>query len=280
MQQHRQQIHSRESTMVMEMADMAAAQRRDATEMHREAASERLKQRILQRRGLVLAPAGEAAGNNRLKETRRKKLTTSVAPQRSAAEALAHEQALTTSHRVQVEARLASKVHAEKTQEKRKISRQKLSGRLAARNKVKSSRCLQKCPAFSTLDQGSVAQIVDAMEYSTMNAGEMLCREGDVADKMFVLVSGVCDVFIDGSRIASLKELDVFGEAALFPDASGASVRSATVRAAAGTAVKLLVLHKSDLDALVKSRVLKPECVRALSAVAAQRRLENKEREK
>jgi hypothetical protein len=50
------------------------------------------------------------------------------------------------------------------------------------------------------------------------------------------------------------------------------------VRAAAGTAVKLLVLHKSDLDALVKSRVLKPECVRALSAVAAQRRLENKER--
>jgi len=279
-QQHRQRIHSRESMMVMEMADMAAAQRRDATEMHREAASERLKQRILQRRGVVLAPAGEAAGNNRLKETRRKKLTTSVAPQRSAAEVLAHEQALTTSHRVQVEARLASKVHAEKTQEKRKISRQKLSGRLAARNKVKSSRCLQKCPAFSTLDHGSVAQIVDAMEYfGGVRAGDMLCREGDAADKMFVIVSGTCDVSIRGARVASLKDLDVFGEAALFPDASGASVRSATVRAAAGTAVKLLVLHKSDLDALVKSRVLQPECVRALSAVAAQRRLENKERD-
>ena len=125
-----------------------------------------------------------------------------------------------------------------------------------------------------------MAHIVDAMEFASVNAGETLCREGDVADKMFVNVSGTCDVSIRGARVASLKDLDVFGEAALFPDASGASVRSATVRAAAGTAVKLLVLHKSDLDALVKSRVLKPECVRALSAVAAQRRLENKERAK
>ena len=115
---------------------MAAAQRRDATEMHREAASERLKQRILQRRGLVLAPAGVAAGKNRLKETRPNKVASSVAPQRSAAEALAHEQALTTSHRVQVEARLASELQKKKTLKKRKTSRQKLSERLAARNKV------------------------------------------------------------------------------------------------------------------------------------------------
>lgn len=124
-----------------------------------------------------------------------------------------------------------------------------------------------------------MAHIVDVMEFASVNAGETLCRKGDVADKMFVIVSGTCGVFIGGARVASLKYLDVFGEAALFPDASGGSVRSATVRAAAGTAVKLLVLHKSDLDALVKSRVLQPECVRALSAVAAQRRLENKERD-
>ena len=96
---------------------------------------------------------------------------------------------------------------------------------------------------------------------------------------MFVIVSGVCDVFIDGSRIASLKDLDVFGEAALFPDASGASVRSATVRAAATDTVRLLELHKSDLDRLVESGVLNAECVRELSAVAERRR-KNRRREK
>ena len=48
---------------------------------------------------------------------------------------------------------------------------------------------------------------------------------------MFVIVAGECTVHIKGSRVAVLKELDVFGESALFPDASGASVRSATVTA-------------------------------------------------
>ena len=148
-----------------------------------------------------------------------------------------------------------------------------MSGRLAARNKVKSSRCLEKCPAFSALDQGSLAQIVDAMEYSTVDAGETLCREGAVADKMFVLVSGTCDVSVGGSRVASLRELDVLGESALFPDATGKSVRSATVRCTSPGA--LLVLRKAELDALVQSGALPPECVSALAAVAEQRRQEN-----
>ena len=136
-----------------------------------------------------------------------------------------------------------------------------------------SSRCLEKCPAFSTLDQGSVAQIVDAMEYSTVGAGETLCREGAVADKMFVLVSGTCDVCIGGSRVASLRELDVLGESALFPDATGKSVRSATVRCT--TPSTLLVLHKAELDTLIQSGVLPQECVSALAAVAERRRQEN-----
>ena len=153
------------------------------------------------------------------------------------------------------------------------MSDRRLAARLQARNKVKSSRCLEKCPAFSTLDQGSVAQIVDAMEYSTVGAGETLCREGAVADKMFVVVSGTCDVCIGGSQVASLRELDVLGESALFPDATGKSVRSATVRCTAPST--LLVLRKAELDTLIQSGVLPQECVSALAAVAERRRQEN-----
>ena len=56
-----------------------------------------------------------------------------------------------------------------------------------------------------------------------------------------------------------------------------AAVRSATVTVSA-QAVQLLVLLKADLDALIASGVLNPECVQALAKVAETRRLENKQR--
>ena len=136
------------------------------------------------------------------------------------------------------------------------------------------SRCLQKSPAFASLDETSVAEIVDVMEYTTAKPREVLCKEGDPADKMFVIVSGACDVSITGSHVASLHEMDVFGESALFPDATGASVRSATVTATAAT-VSLLVLKKSELDALVESEVLDHKCIQALAKVAERRRQQN-----
>ena len=95
---------------------------------------------------------------------------------------------------------------------------------------------------------------------------------------MFVIVSGECEVRIDGARIAVLKEHDVFGESALFPDASGSSVRSATVKVSARV-VQLLVLHKAVLERLISSGVLNADCVQALGKVAETRRLENKKRD-
>ena len=83
---------------------------------------------------------------------------------------------------------------------------------------------------------------------------------------------------IDKARIAVLKELDVFGESALFPDSNDACVRSATVTVSAQS-VQLLVLHKADLEGLISTGVLNPECVQALEKVAEKRRLENKKRD-
>ena len=71
------------------------------------------------------------------------------------------------------------------------------------------SRCLQKSSAFASLEDASVSQIVDVMQYSVSKKGEILCHQGDAADRMFVIVSGECAVHIDGTRVAMLKELDV-----------------------------------------------------------------------
>jgi hypothetical protein len=257
------------SQTVVEMAEMAAEQRRNATELLHEASCERLKQRSLERQGLSKCKATLPVAKMKL-----------AGVPKNAAEALAHEQALITSHRVQLEARKATRFHAKKILKRRETADQKLSERLAARKKVKSSRCLQTCPVFASLDTASVAQIVDVMEYVTANAGETLCREGDVANKMFVIVSGECNVIIGASEVASLKELDVFGESALFPDAvTGANVRSATVRIAAHLAepARVLVLQKTMLDSLIRSHVLDKTCVRALTAMAQERLRKNQE---
>ena len=55
-----------------------------------------------------------------------------------------------------------------------------------------------------------------------------------------------------------------------------AAAAAETSSSSSSSVVTLLKLHKPDLDALVESRVLNPECVRALSAVAERRRAENR----
>ena len=169
-------------------------------------------------------------------------------------------------------------MHAENILRRQNTSATRVQNRLAARNKVKSSRCLHMCPYFATLEDASVSQIVDVMQYRVEKAGKVLCHQGDEADQMFVIVEGECMVYIHGAMVAVLKGLDVFGESAMFPDANGACVRSATVTVSAES-VQLLVLHKADLERLIVSGVLNPGCVQALTKVAEKRRLENSKRD-
>ena len=91
---------------------------------------------------------------------------------------------------MQVEARRASRAHAEQTLERRDSSNRRLQERVAARAKAKQSRCLQTCPEFASLDDASVGTIVDAMEYRVVEGGPgtVVCAEGArwaVASLMF-----------------------------------------------------------------------------------------------
>ena len=127
----------------------------------------------------------------------------------------------------------------------------------------------EKCPIFSGLTNDSIEKIVDAMQIEVAEAGAApLCEEGKVADKIFLLMSGCCDVFVGNILVGDLSRFDIFGESALLPNESGAHIRTATVKVREGDKAQFLVLKKTDLEKLIKSGTIGESCVKKLKETA------------
>ena len=96
--------------------------------------------------------------------------------------------------------------------------------------------------------------------------GEVIIRQGEVGDCMYVIQSGKAEVVEETNgqtvRLAVLSENDFFGEMAIFED----QVRSATVRALG--AVRVLTVDKKTLlrriqqDPALAFRILEHMCNR------------------
>ena len=76
-------------------------------------------------------------------------------------------------------------------------------------------------------------------------SGDFVFREGDVGDRMYVVVSGEVEVLREGERLAVFVEGDYFGEMAVISD----EPRNATVRAT--KASTLASISKSDFGRLL-----------------------------
>ena len=138
----------------------------------------------------------------------------------------------------------------------------RLQARLAARAKVKKAKALERCKAFATLEAKSISEIVDSMDYREMEG--IVCKEGDPAEDLFVIVHGTCEVTIQGMHVATLTELAVFGESAIFEENAK---RNATVTGK----IKALVMSRSNWNLLLESGVLSPACVDAIKIVREER---------
>jgi len=142
--------------------------------------------------------------------------------------------------------------------------------RLAARTKVKHSKALLKSTYFSNLDPDSTSNIVDAMELVAIeDKNYEICRQGDAADIFYIIISGTCNVSIDGNLVTVLGELDVFGEQALFGDAT--SKRGATVETSGDGPVQVLALSRTKFDQLIASGILNQACVITLKRETSKR---------
>src|SRR5712692_1051513 len=95
---------------------------------------------------------------------------------------------------------------------------------------------LARVELFAKFDRIALARLAACVEPVAFEVDESVCREGDAADGLYVVVRGTYGVFATDpatghqGRIASLTPGDVFGELALLED----EPRTATVRAETG----------------------------------------------
>ena len=106
---------------------------------------------------------------------------------------------------------------------------------------------------FAGLDDDALAKVVEAGRDLEMRRGDVLFREGDDPDELFVVLSGriaIANKSIDGreSMVALMEEGDLFGEMGLF-DGRGRSAEARALETSVVTAVPygpVRSLYKDD----------------------------------
>ena len=115
---------------------------------------------------------------------------------------------------------------------------------------------------FSQIPGEDLAQIALIAEEEERDAGEVVIREGEMGDALYLVVEGRVRVRKGEREVAELGEREVFGEMALLDPAP----RSATVEAA--TDVTLLRIRREDFADVMAE---KPDIARGVIQVLTRR---------
>jgi MFS family permease len=86
---------------------------------------------------------------------------------------------------------------------------------------------LRGVPMLRLLDEATLERLAGALQPSSVAAGEAIVRQGELADRFFLVVRGRVEVVVDGRRVREHGAGESFGEIGLLR----ATTRTATVRA-------------------------------------------------
>lgn len=118
---------------------------------------------------------------------------------------------------------------------------------------------VNKVEAFGPLSVAAANQLASALVSSQAAAGDVIFRQGDAAEDMFLIRSGVFEAAVDGKRIRTMHGGDHFGEIALLFEAP----RTATVRCQeAGT---LWRLNREDFLRAMTGNTTTKEAMKAIA---------------
>lgn len=116
----------------------------------------------------------------------------------------------------------------------------------AVASRVETAAPLPEIPLFSALDPESFQQLVAKLVPRELAAGEVLFREGDPGDSIFIITSGSVRVVRGTLFLAELGEGTFFGEGAFFSH----EPRSADLVASEPS--ELLEIRRADLEELME----------------------------
>jgi CRP-like cAMP-binding protein len=105
---------------------------------------------------------------------------------------------------------------------------------------------LGRAPLFSELSKKELTQLARLADDVEVEAGAILCKEGQAGREFFVIVEGEVEVTRKGRKVKRQGGDEFFGEIALLEDVP----RTATVKAK--TPVRLFVLTDRDFRSLVR----------------------------
>ena len=182
-----------------------------------------------------------------------------------------------TRHLFSHEAAKLSKLDSIKRRESQADAR--VQARLRARTQIRKGGALKNCAAFESVAAASIDTIVNTMELATYEPGRVVCAQGALADRMFVIIKGDCQVFLmdaDGKQrqLGQLSKLAVFGESALF---GRQPKRVATVQVLEGGGrLEVMELTTTTFQKLLESGALPPDCLAALRSLQQARLKEHK----
>jgi len=130
-------------------------------------------------------------------------------------------------------------------------------------------RRLSRVPLLGQLTPAELALVALRVTVERYAPGAVVVRQGEIADKLFVIADGQVEVVVEDGRgeqwrVTTLGAHSYFGEIALMGDATAR--RTATVRALSQT--ELYSLHKEDFIALLRSQ---PSLAQEVAALAERR---------
>jgi CRP-like cAMP-binding protein len=186
-----------------------------------------------------------------------------------------------TVHRLHEEHKIYEERLAEVHKAKQRRSKRRTELRLIARRQLIQSRALCKLDAFAALPAAVIEEVIEEMSFSNYPKGTTIVRQGEIADRFFVLTKGEASAWVtraqraenanvgvdmEGSeslvKVGTLEAIACFGESALLghqgivqaaaPPSPSPPTRSATVVVESESA-SLLILDAGHFSSVIES---------------------------